>query len=649
MAQSGRLVRYSIFARYWRAFPIFAHFYTTMFKDKNTVLGFVLLGLLFFGFFTYTSIQQKKAAAKRQAEQTRQDSIANANKPKVTPADSLKRIQDSIDNQKVNREKAAGSFVPFTTGTERRDTIRNGVMTMVFSSKGGRPAIIRLDKHKDFKGQPVQLMGDSTDVFGYSISPGAGQQANSGDLYFQTQGVTKNADNSFTIKYEVKDSSGRGLTHTYIVRPDNYLFDAVIGLTGASQLVTQNTLSLTRQTMVSQQDNDVSFERQSSRIAYLKDGSFGSISATGNNDKSFTVPVQWVSFKQRFFNSTLFYKDGMKDVKLESVYKPDSAHRLYLAKSTMGIPVTGENVALNMQFYTGPNDYVILNGIGQKMRNLVQLHNQPFGFVKWINRWILLPVFDFFLSSTASVGLAIALLTIFIRLLTSPLMYPGYLTGAKMKVLRPEMAKLKEKYPDRQEYAMEQMKFFRQAGVNQFAGCLPSLLQIPIFFSLYALFTAHIGVRGESFWWANDLSQFDAVINFGFRIPLLGDHLSLFTLLACFTSFLISWYGMSNASPDQDNPVMKYIPYIFPVIMIFIFNNLPSALTWYYTVSNIVTLAIQFVIQRYIINHDKVLARIEENRKKAKDKPKSKFQERYEQMMEAQRKAKEMQNKYGKK
>lgn len=622
-----------------------------MFKDKNAVTGLVLLGLLFFGFFTYTSIQQKKATAKRlekeQAEKRVKDSIDAINKPKLTAADTLKQKQDSIENQKVNREKAAGSFARFTNGNERTDTVRNGVMTIVFSNKGGRPAVIQLEKFRDFKGAKVQLMGDSTDLFGYSISPGPGQQANSSDLYFETQGVKKDSNNNFVIIYEAKDSSGHGLTHTYTIHPDNYLYDATIGLTGASQLITQNTLSLTRQTMVNQQDNDVSFERQSSRIAYLKDGSFSSISATGDNDKSISDPVQWISFKQRFFNSTMFYKDGLKDVKLESMFRPDSAHHLYLGKSTMSIPVKQENVTLNMQFYTGPNDYVILNGIGQKMRNLVQLHNQPFGFVKWINRWILLPVFNFFLDNTASVGLAIALLTIFIRLLTSPLMYPGYLTGAKMKVLRPELAKLREKYPDRQEYAVEQMKFMRQAGVNQFAGCLPSLLQIPIFFSLYALFTAHIGVRDQAFWWANDLSQYDAVIHFGFNFPLLGNHLSLFTLLACFTSFLISWYGMSNATPDQDNPVMKYIPYIFPVIMIFIFNRLPAALTWYYTVSNIVTLAIQFVIQRYIINHDKVLAKIEENRKRVK--PRSKFQERYEQMMEAQRKAKEMQNKYGKK
>lgn len=626
-----------------------------MFKDKNTVAGFVLLGLLFFGFFTYTSIQQKKIQAEKnktaaiEAEKKRKDdSVANANKPKLTAADTLRIKQDSINNQNANKQKAAGTFARFTSGEERIETVKNGVMTVEFSSKGGRPSRILLNNFKDFNGKPVQLLGDTADQFSYAISPGVGQQAFSKDLYFEPQGVTRNADSSFTVKYVVKDSSGRSLTHTYTIKPGQYLFDAQIGITGASQLVTQNSLVLTRQALVHRQDNDVSFERQESRMAYLKDGSYGSMSASGSNDKDFSVPVQWIAFKQRFFNSTLFYKEGMRNVKIESVFQPDSSGRLYKAISHMNIPVNGENVTLNFQFYTGPNDYKILNGIGQKMRNLVQLHSQPFGFVKWINRWILLPVFDFFLKNTASVGLAIALLTIFIRLLTSPLMYPGYLTGAKMKALRPDLAKLREKFPDKQEYAMEQMKFMRQAGVNTFAGCLPSLLQIPIFFSLYALFIAHIGVRGESFWWVNDLSKYDDFIKFGVNIPLLGNHLGLFTLLACFTSFLISWYGMSNATPDQDNPVLKYLPYIFPIVMIFIFNNLPSALNWYYTVSNLVTLGLQFVIQKYIINHETILVKIEENRKKAKDKPKSKFQERYEQMMEAQRKAQEMKKKYGK-
>ena len=212
-----------------------------------------------------------------------------------------------------------------------------------------------------------------------------------------------------------------------------------------------------------------------------------------------------------------------------------------------------------------------------------------------------------------------------------------------MKVLRPEIAKLKEKYGgDQQAMSMEQMKLFREAGVNPLGGCIPALLQIPIFFALYSFFNSNIALRGENFLWAKDLSAYDVVINFGTKIPLLGNHLSLFTITACLTSFLISIYSMSM-TPDQSNPVLKYMPYIFPVFLLFIFNRLPSALTWYYTVSNIVTLALQYIIQTYIIDHDKILAKMEENRKKPKTQ--SKWQERFQQMQEQQKKMKEMQQK----
>jgi YidC/Oxa1 family membrane protein insertase len=186
------------------------------------------------------------------------------------------------------------------------------------------------------------------------------------------------------------------------------------------------------------------------------------------------------------------------------------------------------------------------------------------------------------------------------------------------------------------------MKLFREAGVNPLGGCIPGLFQIPIFFALYSFFNSNVALRGQSFLWAKDLSQYDSILNFGFSIPLLGDHLSLFTLTAITTSFLISLYSMSM-TPDQGNPVLKYMPYFFPIILLFVFNKLPAGLTWYYTVSNIITLVLQFVIQNYIINHDKILAKIAENRKKPKTK--TKWQERMEQIQEQQKQLKDAQNK----
>ena len=213
-----------------------------------------------------------------------------------------------------------------------------------------------------------------------------------------------------------------------------------------------------------------------------------------------------------------------------------------------------------------------------------------------------------------------------------------------MKALRPEIEKLKAKYgADQQQISMEQMKLFREAGVNPLGGCIPALLQIPIFFALYSFFNSNVALRGESFLWAKDLSQYDSILDFG-HIPIIasiyGTHVSLFTILAVITSFLISIYSMSM-TPDQNNPVLKYMPYFFPIILLFIFNKLPSGLTWYYTVSNIITLVLQFVIQNYIIDHDKILVKIEANRKKPKTK--SKWQERLEQMQEQQKQLKDSQ------
>jgi YidC/Oxa1 family membrane protein insertase len=211
-----------------------------------------------------------------------------------------------------------------------------------------------------------------------------------------------------------------------------------------------------------------------------------------------------------------------------------------------------------------------------------------------------------------------------------------------MKVLRPEIEQLKAKYgKDQQQMSMEQMKLFREAGVNPLGGCIPALLQIPIFFALYSFFNSNVALRGQSFLWSKDLSQYDSIATLPFNIPFYGDHVSLFTITAVITSFLISIYSMSM-TPDQNNPVLKYMPYFFPVILLFVFNSLPSGLTWYYTVSNLITLALQFVIQNYIIDHEKILAKMEVNRKKPKKQ--SKFQERLQQMQEQQKQLKESQN-----
>jgi YidC/Oxa1 family membrane protein insertase len=328
---------------------------------------------------------------------------------------------------------------------------------------------------------------------------------------------------------------------------------------------------------------------------------------------------------------------------MEWVLPADSQKTVVQSTANLKINVQGQaNPTIPLSIYYGPADYKLLRKYDMNMGKLINLGQGFYSFVRPINKYIVIPIFNAF-KNVGSMGLAIALLTLVIRLLISPLTYTSYLSGAKMKALRPEIAKLKEKHGgDQQAMSMDQMKLFREAGVNPLGGCIPALFQIPIFFALFSFFNSNVALRGESFLWANDLSVYDDLIKFGVNIPILGNHLSVFNLTATLTSFLISWYSMSM-TPDQGNPVMKYMPYIFPVFLLFFFNRLPAALTWYYTVSNAITLLLQIIIQKYIIDHDKILAKIEANRKKPKTK--SKWQERFEQVQEQQKKMKETQQK----
>ncbi|HRG81067.1 MAG TPA: YidC/Oxa1 family insertase periplasmic-domain containing protein, partial [Chitinophagaceae bacterium] len=424
--------------------------------------------------------------------------------------------------------------------------------------------------------------------------------------------------------------------------PDNYMVDFTVRMNNAAQLLTNNTMNLTWKYAAAQQESDISYEKQNTQVGYIKDGSFDYHTIAKKSSKNFDEKTSWIGIRQRFFYGILVAKNDFNSGNMEWTIPPDTAKTVVRSTANMKLTVPAAAVStVPFSMYYGPSDYHILKKYGMRFEKLINLGQGMYSFVRPINKFLILPVFDFFNGLTKNPGIAIILLTLLIRLLISPLTYSSYLSGAKMKALRPEIAKLKDKFgEDKQAMSMEQMKLFREAGVNPLGGCIPALLQIPIFFALFSFFNAETALRGADFLWSQDLAAYDAPIKFGFNFPILGNHLSLFNVMACLTSFLISWYSMSM-TPDQSNPVLKYMPYIFPVFLLFFFNNLPSGLTWYYTVSNLVTLLLQFVIQNYIINHDKILEKIELNRKKPKTK--SKWQERLEQMQEQQKKMKESQ------
>lgn len=593
--------------------------------DRNTIIGFVLLAvLLFLYLFLSTKSSQELQVQKKRQE----DSLALVQRAR----DSVRAISDTsavlvnADTTSLNRA---------LTGSEQFTVIENDVVKITFTNKGGQPGSVELKGFTSSStGKPVILGGTDFDKYSYAINTGNNQAAQISELFFTPSTFTP-PNGGQGITYTLTGPSGETVIHQFTLADGQYTLDWNIQLNGADRLLTQGAFNFIWQYQPRQQEKDMKYERQMTNICFFEDNDFDYIQS--NTSYEFENTVNWVSVAQQFFNATLIAKNNFTTGDVSWVKDPEDTTE-FIAQTTATfqtkVPL-GTVAAIPLQLYYGPNDYAILKQQAPEMDKIVNLGRDFYAFVRPINKYIVRPIFNFFSGFTASMGLVIALLTIFIRLLTSPLVYSSYLSGARMKALRPEIEAMKKRVGnDQQQIGMEQMKLFREAGVNPLGGCIPALLQIPIFFALYSFFNSSIDLRGESFLWAEDLSTYDVILKFPFYIWGLGSHLSLFTLLATITSFMISLYNM-NMTPDQSNPALKYMPYIFPFILLFIFNSLPSALTWYYTVSNVITLILQFIIQNYIIDHEKILARIQENKKKPK--VKSKWQERFEQIQEQQK------------
>ncbi|MDB5247917.1 MAG: yidC [Segetibacter sp.] len=614
--------------------------------DKNTVIGFVLIGILFIGYFWFTNKQQQVLLQ----EKTRQeDSIARVKAVAAPVVDTAIAKLDSMRRDSANKLQAAGNFQNAATGIEQLTVIENELIKITFSNKGAQPKSVELKKYKSYDSTNVILAGSASDNISYNINTAANSSAPTSSLFFNAAVVTKEAGGRQVITYNLPAADGQSISHQFVVKPNDYMVDWNIGLNGADRLVSGNSMTFNWQVQAHKQQSDITYERTQSRLCYVEDNSYDFTNAATGATEAFEKPVNWVSVKQQFFNSTLISKNNFSSGEISITVPEDTSRIVGKAVANMKIQLpAAANTTVPLALYYGPNEFDVLKKYNLKMESIVDLGSGIFSFVKYINRYIIMPVFNFFAGFISNYGWVIALLTIFIRLVTSPLTYTSYLSGAKMKVLRPELDTLKKKFGDDQQgFAMQQMKLFREAGVNPLGGCIPALLQIPIFFALYSFFNSEIALRGKSFLWAKDLSSYDVFAHLPFSIPFgFGDHISLFTLTAVITSFLISIYNMSM-TPDQGNPVMKYMPYFFPFILLFIFNRLPSALTWYYTVSNVITLILQFIIQNYIINHDKILAKIEETRKKPKTK--SKWQLRYDQMMDSQKKVQDLKQRTGNK
>ncbi|MEO6583803.1 MAG: membrane protein insertase YidC [Ferruginibacter sp.] len=614
--------------------------------DRNTIIGFLLIGGLLIAMMF---INNRSRQAYETENRKKADSI-NALAPKADPKLAV------IDSIKTDSIKVVGSTGTFgnTPITQQYSILENDVVKITFTNKGAMPHKVQLKKYNYLLGGNVILLEGNENKLAYTINSSATSTIATDNLFFSAGPVVSAAGNAQSITFTTGDSTGKTITHTYTLRPNDYMIDLDISISGANQLFSQQTLKLLWQTEALQAEHDNSYERSQSNIGYVENGGFDFKHIGKGADLTFSKPVNWISLKQQFFTSTLIAKNKFKSAYTSWVVPTDT--NKVIAKATTQAVIdlgSASTLTVPLQLYYGPSDYNTLKKYNNQLEDIVPFGSGVFAFVKYINRYFLLPVFDFLQKNVASMGIVILLLTLLIRLITSPILYKSYLSGAKMKVLKPEVDALKEKFKDpktgvldQQAFSVEQMKLWRTAGVSPLGGCLPALLQIPIFMSLYYFFQSNIDLRGKSFLWAPDLAAYDSIAQLPFSIPFYGDHVSLFTITAVATSLLISIYSMSNMQ-DNSNPLMKYMPYIFPIFLLPVFNNLPAALTWYYTISNTITLALQIVIQKYIINHEKIHAQITENRKKPVKK--SKLQERMEAMQATQKKLQETKSRSSKK
>ncbi len=614
--------------------------------DKNTVIGFSLLLVLFIGYFWYNASQRNEALAKaedkqKEVEKARKDSIAKV-EAAITPEQRNAMRLDSLKRDSLNRLSVAAGFGAGANGNETLTVVENDVLKASFTNKGGQLKSVELKNYKSSNGKNVVLGGAKDDKLNYPVKTSATTTAQTSELYFTASPINRNTDGSQTLVFTLNDSIGKTIKHEFSVKKDDYMVDWNIHFTGANEILDGGNVNFKWDIHPQQHENSADYEKQMSNVCFYENNDFDYISA--KTQHSFEKNTNFVGAVQQFFNTSLLNTKGFNSGNVLFNRTTDTLTKtLAKVEATLQFKTDGAaQTTVPLKLYYGPNDYKALSKEPYEMEKIVNLGRDMYSFVRPINKYIIMPVFNFFAGFVSNYGWVILLLTLFIRLITSPLTYSSYLSGAKMKVLRPEIDALRAKYgDDKQGFAMAQMKLTNEAGANPLKGCLPAILQIPIFFALYSFFNSNIALRDQAFLWSSDLSTYDSIATLPFRIPGYGDHVSLFTITAVITSFLISIYNMSM-TPQQDNPALKYMPYIFPFILLFIFNSLPAALTWYYTVSNLVTLGLQLIIQKFIIKPEKILAKIEERRKAPKKT--SKWQERIQQMQEQQKKLQEMKN-----
>ncbi len=590
--------------------------------DRNQIIGFSLLAALLIVYIVYNNNAQKQYETQRKA-----DSIAYAKAHPKPLADSSKALVQIADTVNDSLRQA---LPPAYNGKEETITLENSKLALQFSTKGAYPVSALLKEYTTYEKEPLYLFNGKDNLLSLVLPINNGSMATA-DLFF-TPSMEERPNGGKAVSFTAELGEGQKVVITYSLLKDDYMMQCNLHTYG----MPATNMTLNWQTQTIHTERDISNERTNAQVYYrFMDGDKDYFTITEDNKETFDHRTQWVGLRMHFFNSTLIATNGFMNVGIASTVNLDST---YVARNRTIFTVEakpGNEQNVDLSWYIGPNHYSTLKSYKLEMEDMVPLGYGIMAFVKYINKWLIIPIFNVLNSFIGNFGVIIMLMTIIIRLILSFFTYKSYLSAAKMRVLKPEIDELRAKYgDDQQKFGMEQMKLFRSAGVNPLGGCLPTLFQLPILLAMYYFFPSSIELRQEQFLWADDLSTYDVIAQLPFTIPFYGSHVSLFTLLMTASSLFLALYNRNMTAQDPNNPMLKWMPYIFPFLLIGVFNKMAAALTFYYFFSNMISIAQQFIIQKYIIDEGKIHAQIQEN--KNKPPAQSKWQQRLEEMQKTQ-------------
>jgi len=640
--------------------------------DKNTIIGLLLIAGILFTFTLVTEPEPQEQVSK--TEQVIKDGLDN-NVEAVDSADELandvatvinldsvpetikqdpamlKEYMDSLEmvekikielSQSAAQQENFGIFTPGVIGENQYFTLENDKIIVRFSNKGGRIVDVKLKEYqswKDYNAEgtdvvPMQLFEEETSTQSLRLVHN-NAAVETDDLYFEKQNSSRN---ELVFRTKTSDPS-KYVEYTYTISDNKYDVGYSVAFVGLDADIAMGDVSLTWQMNGFCTEKLASDERMISTVMYRRfNEGRDYLSESGDDEllaEDWEGSMNWVAFKHKFFSSILMSDDGFKSGYL---VKKQLEGEKYTDDYYANLTLPAQSVS-NYTFYFGPNEDDVLASYGNEMEGIINL---GWGIFRWVNKIMIQPMFDMLRGTGLGMGLIILLVTLFVKIIITPLTYKNYKSSAKMRVLKPEIDKINEKYVDKKDPMKKQketMALYKATGVNPMAGCLPMLIQMPILLAVFRFFPSSIYLRHESFLWADDLSSFDSVWDFGFNIPMYGDHMSLFAILMAISTLFYTLMNSSQMNTSQPGmPNMKIIMYFFPIMMLFFFNSYSAGLSYYYLCGNLMNMGIMWAIKKYMIDEDKILLQLAENKKKPKKQ--SAFQKRLEDMSKKQQQGK---------